>query len=294
MKIGSGFAACNVFLCLLLFMSTYRSGARETTDILSQSEELIGHNHDAHHHVHAHQSSHMDHMDPSSMVFFTMKDLKKAITMPIYFRVNELSNVFPHLLPREEADSIPFSMEELAFLLRHFSFSKDSTQARAMEHTLKQCENQPIEGEIKLCPTSLESMLDFARSAFSSGTEFKFVNTRRLTKSTTEFQNYTILEVPDQIFAPKMVACHTMPYPYAVFYCHSQETENKVFRVSLVGDNGDRVEAIAVCHMDTSKWSRDHASFRVLGIEPGSSHVCHFFQPDNLIFVPVSSSISNI
>ncbi|KAJ0077131.1 hypothetical protein Patl1_36379 [Pistacia atlantica] len=242
--------------------SAYRSGAREMTDILSQSEELIGHNHDAHHHVHAHQSSHMGHMDPSSMVFFTMKDLKKGNTMLIYFRVNELSNVFPHLLPREEADSIPFSLEELAFLLKHFSFSKDSTQARAMEHTLKQCENQPIEGEIKLCPTSLESMLDFAPRA--------------------------------SIFAPKMVACHTMPYPYAVFYCHTQETESKVFRVSLVGDNGDRVEAIAVCHMDTSKWSRDHASFRVLGIEPGSSHVCHFFQPDNLIFVPVSSSISNI
>ncbi|KAJ0077398.1 hypothetical protein Patl1_36383 [Pistacia atlantica] len=265
MKMGSGFAAWNVFLCLLLFMSAYRSGAREMTDILSQSEELIGHNHDAHHHVHAHQSTHMDHMDPSSMVFFTMKDLKKGNIMPIYFRVNELSDVFPH-----------------------------STQARAMEHTLKQCENHPIEGEIKLCPTSLESMLDFARSAFSLGTEFKFVNTRRLTKSTTEFQNYTILEVPDQIFAPKMVACHTMPYPYAVFYCHSQEIENKAFRVSLVGDNGDRVEAIAVCHMDTSKWSRDHALFRVLGIEPGSSHFCHFFQPDNLIFVPVSSSTSNI
>ncbi|KAJ0010663.1 hypothetical protein Pint_34623 [Pistacia integerrima] len=140
MKMGSGFAAWNVFLCLLLFMCAYRSGAKEMADILSQSEELIGHHHDAHHHVLHHERS------------------------------------------------------------------------QKREH----------------------------------------------------------------------------------FSCHSQETENKVFRVSLVGNNGDRVEAIAVCHMDTSKWSRDHASFRVLGIEPGSSHVCHFFQPDNLIFVPVSSSISNI
>lgn len=265
------------------------------TDILSESEELIGQDHDAHHHVRlAHPSSHLDHMDPSSMVFFTMKDLKKGTTMPIYFRVNELSNVFPHLLPKEEAHSIPFSLEQLPFLLKHFSLSKDSAQARAMENTLEQCENQPIEGEIKLCPTSLRSLLDFARSAFTSGTKFKIVYTIRLNKSTTVFQNYTILEVPEKLFAPKMVACHSMPYPYAVFYCHSQETENKVYSVSLVGDNGDRVEAIAVCHMDTSKWSRDHASFRVLGIEPGSSHVCHFFQPDNLIFIPVSSSISNM
>lgn len=81
-----------------------------------------------------------------------------------------------------------------------------------------------------------------------------------------------------------------MPYPYAVFYCHSQLlSENKLFQVSLGGPDGERVEAVAVCHMDTSRWDRDHVSFTVLGIEPGSSPVCHFFPVDSIVWVPLQS-----
>ncbi|KAK9176997.1 hypothetical protein WN944_029016 [Citrus x changshan-huyou] len=181
--------------------------------------------------------SHMNHMDPSTMVFFTLKNLKIGETMPIYFRKRDPS-AYPQALPREEADSIPFSLKQLPYLLQFFSFSDDSPLAKAMEGTLNHCEVPPIEGETKICATSLESMLDFVHGTFGLETKFR----------------------------PK--------------------TENKLFGVSLGGDNGDRVEAVAVCHMDTSHWSRDHASFRVLGIEPGSSHVCHFFQADNIVYIP--------
>ncbi|KNA03061.1 hypothetical protein SOVF_212750, partial [Spinacia oleracea] len=51
-------------------------------------------------------------------------------------------------------------------------------------------------------------------------------------------------------------------------------------------NNNNIVEAVAVCHMDTSQWSPNHASFRVLKIKPGSSPVCHFFPADNLVWVP--------
>ncbi|KAH9696081.1 BURP domain-containing protein USPL1 [Citrus sinensis] len=229
--------------------------------------------------------SHMNHMDPSTMVFFTLKDLKIGETMPIYFRKRDPS-AYPQALPREEADSIPFSLKQLPYLLQFFSFSDDSPLAKAMEGTLNHCEVPPIEGETKICATSLESMLDFVHGTFGLETKFQVLSTKFLAKSATIFQNYTILQVPKPMVAPKMVACHIMPYPYAIFYCHSQMTENKLFGVSLGGDNGDRVEAVAVCHMDTSHWSRDHASFRVLGIEPGSSHVCHFFQADNIVYIP--------
>ncbi|MCI83693.1 BURP domain-containing protein, partial [Trifolium medium] len=43
------------------------------------------------------------------------------------------------------------------------------------------------------------------------------------------------------------------------------------------GENGDMVEAMAVCHLDTSQWTPSHVSFQVLGVTPGSSSVCHFF-----------------
>ncbi|KAJ0077125.1 hypothetical protein Patl1_36376 [Pistacia atlantica] len=111
----------------------------------------------------------------------------------------------PPLLPREEADLIPFSSQELPQILDYFSFSHDSTQAKAIEDAVK-----------------------------------------------------------------------------------SQETETKIFSVPLGAEDGDRVEGVAACHMDTSHWSPDHISFRMLGIKPGSSHVCHLFATDNLVFVPKS------
>ncbi|KAK9287052.1 hypothetical protein L1049_015461 [Liquidambar formosana] len=114
-------------------------------------------------------------------------------------------------------------------------------------------------------------MLDLIRGIFSLETHFEVLTTTHLRKSPTLQYNYTILEVPKEVFAPKIVACHPMPYPYAVSYCHSQESGNKVFKTSLGGENGDEVEAFAVCHMDTSGWNPDHISFRLLGVKPGSS-----------------------
>ncbi|MFQ6648707.1 hypothetical protein Gotur_021737 [Gossypium turneri] len=229
--------------------------------------------------------SHMDHMDLSVMVFFTLKDLKVGNSMPIYFRKKD-SSKSPRFLPRQEADSIAFSLKELPNLLRLFSFSRDSPQAKAMEATLRECESQAIKGETKFCATSLESMLEFTSSIFGSNTRFKTLATEHLTKSSTLFQNYTVLTTPEEIPAPMMVACHTVPYPYAVLYCHSQVTENRVFKVSLDGENGDKVTAVAVCHKDTTQWNRNHVSFRVLGIEPGTPGVCHFFPADNFVLVP--------
>lgn len=241
--------------------------------------------------VHAHHSSHMDHMDTSSMIFFAVKDLKVGKKLPIYFPKRDPSTS-PHLLPREEADPIPFSSKQLPYLLEFFSFSSDSPQAKAMKDTLKECETKPLKGETKFCATSLESMLDFTRGIMGlEYSPFQVLSTSHLTKSTKLYQNYTFLKMPEEIPAPKMVACHTMPYPYTIFYCHSQHSENKVFKVTLGGENGDLVEAIAVCHMDTSQWSPDHVSFRVLGVQPGTSSVCHFFPADNFVWVPKPVSI---
>ncbi|KAF8032295.1 hypothetical protein BT93_D1268 [Corymbia citriodora subsp. variegata] len=235
-----------------------------------------------------HGMSHMDHlmMDPQSMIFFTLDDLRPGKTMPIYFPKRHPSSS-PHFLPRAEAESIPFSSRDLPHLLDLFSFSSGSPQAKAMEETLKHCEAGPIKGETKSCATSLESMLDFVRGILGGGSpRFRAISTSHLIESSTRFQNYTILEAPRGVPASKMVACHTLPYPYAIFYCHSQESENRVFEVVLGAENGDRVKAVAVCHMDTSQWNHDHPSFRVLGIEPGTTPVCHFFPADNLVWVP--------
>ncbi|KAG5547921.1 hypothetical protein RHGRI_013564 [Rhododendron griersonianum] len=224
-------------------------------------------------------------MDPSSLnVFFTMKDLKLGKRIPIYFSSKDLSTS-PRLLPREESNSIPFSLSQLPELLDFFSFPRQSPQAEAMEYTLSQCESDPLPGETKFCADSLESMLDSARGFFGAETEFHVLTTKYLSEHTALLQNYTVLEVPRAVETPKMVACHSMPYPYAVFYCHGQEGGRELFELSLGGDNGERVEAVGVCHADTSRWDPDHAAFRVLRTRPGESPVCHFFPADNVIWV---------
>lgn len=279
----------------IFLQCAYGSASRTMMNMQSMEfQSSTQHDMDDHHdHVHTlSSSSHMmNHMNPLEMIFFTTKDLFVGKTMPVYFRRKNPSTS-PHFLPRDEADSIPFSLSHLPNLLQFFSISPDSSQAKAMEDTLNHCETKPIEGEAKLCATSLESMLDFTRGVFGLDSPFRVVTTNYFGNSNVSFQNYTILEVPEEMLASKMVACHWLPYPYAVFYCHSQKSENKVYKVSLGGENGERVEAVAVCHMDTSQWNRDHASFRVLGIEPGTSPVCHFFPADNLVWVPAPAASS--
>ncbi|CDO97066.1 unnamed protein product [Coffea canephora] len=206
---------------------------------------------------HAHTSSHMmmNHMDLSTTVFFLLDDLKLGKTMPIYFPDRDLtSSSSPPLLSETEADDIPFSSQQLPNLLRLFSFSPGSPQAIAMEDTLRQCEIAPIKGDTKFCATSYESMINFAREILGSEANIQVLSTIHLTRSVAG-------------------------------------SESRVYEVSLYGENGERVEAIAVCHLDTSRWSPNHVSFRVLGIKPGTSPVCHFFPADNFVLVASTSSI---
>ncbi|XVF68137.1 hypothetical protein PTKIN_Ptkin10aG0179400 [Pterospermum kingtungense] len=228
----------------------------------------------------------MDHLGPSMNIFLKIDDIKAGKTISTYLPGKDLS-VSPHLLSRQETNSIPFSSAQLPHLLEFFSFSKDSPQAKAMDHTLKQCELAPPKGEIKFCATSLESMLDFARSVFGLDSKLKVLTTTFIDKPTVSFQNYTILSVPEQIPTSRIIACHTLPYPYAVFYCHSQKSETRLFEVSLRGENGDRVQALAACHMDTSQWDLDHVSFRLLNVKPRSTPVCHVFPHGHLVWVPL-------
>ena len=178
-------------------------------------------------------------------------------------------------------------------LLQLFSFSQGSPQAEVMEDSLQHCEFKPIEGETKICATSLESMLDFVTSVLGLESQIEVLTTTHLTsksKSNTLVQNYTVLAEPREISVTNLVVCHRLSYPYAVFNCHSTETKIRVFKILLAGDeDGANVYAVAVCHMDTTQWSRNYVAFRMLGTEPGIP-VCHFFQADHLVWISSPTS----
>lgn len=232
----------------------------------------------------------MTHMELSSNLFFHINELKLSQKIPLYFPIKDPSTV-PHMIPKEEADSIPFSLTQLPQILEFFKFPQDSIQSKAIKETLTHCEFPPIKGEKKFCATSLESMLENLGQIFGSGNNFKVLTTTQMRNWTPQLQNYTILEDPKEIYGTKMVGCHPVPYPYAVFYCHGQKRDTKLFMLSLEGDkDGVRLEAVGICHMDTSHWDPHHVSFRLLGIEPGTSPVCHVFPQDNLVWVSSPTS----
>ncbi|CAN0909905.1 BURP domain-containing protein BNM2C [Linum grandiflorum] len=229
--------------------------------------------------------------DQNLSIFFKPEQLKPGSTIPINFSKKHPSNT-PHFLSKQQSDSIPFASAHLPSLLQLFSFPVGSPQAGAVETTLSLCELEPMVGETKFCATSLESMLDSVRSSFGSGTKpLKPLTTNLMKKSdkpisSNSVQDYTVLKEPEEILTRKVMGCHTMPYPYLVYFCHSPGGETKVSKVLLGGGGGggEVVEAVAVCHMDTSKWDRDNPSFRVLGIEPGKGPVCHFLPEFDIVW----------
>ncbi|KAL3515187.1 hypothetical protein ACH5RR_022089 [Cinchona calisaya] len=289
---AAGLNSCIFFFLALIFLQCFcGSRAREIADRHGmQMQQTKDSNNYIQNQLNGMLGKHEK--DLAVNVFFNEEDLKLGNKIPIYFPIKGPS-AKPPLLSREQADSIPFSSSKLPYLLQLFSFSKDSPQANAMADTLSHCEFKPGKGEIKFCATSLESMLDSALNVFGSKTPFKVLTTNHLKDQTTSIlQNYTIQDEPKVISSSKMVACHTMSYPYAVYYCHSQESDTKLFKVLLLGENGNKVDAMAICHMDTSDWDPNHVAFCVLKSVPGrSSPVCHFFPADHLVWVASTSAL---
>jgi hypothetical protein len=227
--------------------------------------------------------------DPTMYMFFAIDKLKLGTKLPIYFDKNDLQKL-PPLLTRQEADVIPFTNSKLDFLLDHFSISKDSPQGKAMKETLARCNYKPMEGQLKFCGTSLESMLDLVKETIGSNADLKVMTTKvtvpKQNKISYALHNYTFVEAPKELVGIKMLGCHRMPYPYAVYYCHGHSSGSRVFEVKMVTDDGkQRVVGPAVCHMDTSMWNADHVAFKVLKVEPRSAPVCHFFPLDNIVWV---------
>ncbi|XLS49596.1 hypothetical protein HN51_010273 [Arachis hypogaea] len=229
-------------------------------------------------------SSSVDHTEAFKVGFFAMDDLYIGNIMALQFPVEE----FSHFLSKKEADSIPFSIPQLPSVLQLFSISEDSSQAKSMRGTIEQCEAGTITGETKICANSLESMLEFVHNIIGSEEKHNIHTTTP--SSGAPLQKYTILKISEDIYAPKWVACHPMPYPYGVYFCHYISTGTRVFKVLLDGENGDKVEALGVCHLDTSDWSPNHILFKQLGFMPGEAPVCHFFPVKHLMWVPQPST----
>lgn len=198
----------------------------------------------------------------------------------------------PQFLPKGKADLIPFSSQKLPSILEYFGFDPKSPQAKAMEYTLEMCK-MGTHREHSRCVTSLEAMLEFVRKTFNNSNSnsnsgdrvVRLLSTSPLPQTSKLLQNYTIMKEPKYIASTKMVSCHMLTYPYAVFKCHYQTSKDQLFAISLLGEDGAYVDAIANCHMNTSTWDPNYIAFRVLGFKPGASPICHFLPSNDLVWL---------
>ncbi|KAL1801851.1 hypothetical protein ACET3Z_030498 [Daucus carota] len=275
-----GFASYNFLICALLVLQCgYGISARMTIERRMYLEEEIDDD-----------LINITNPKPSYNVWFTPKDLYKGFTKPVYFEKEDPAKM-PYFLSKEEADAIPFAIPELDNILARFSISRNSPQGKAIAYTIYNCDLHPTSHMIASCVSSLESMLDLVQKSYGPNTNFDlYTSVIHHSENTPLLQNYTFLDTPYQIPTQKMIACHPMPYPYAIFYCHGHlDGSTKVYKIPLGGEYGDRVEAIAVCHADTSGWDKDHISFKMLHMKPGSGPVCHVIPQNNFVWIPTNS-----
>ncbi|XP_022937410.1 BURP domain protein RD22 [Cucurbita moschata] len=221
------------------------------------------------------------HDDPNTALFFLENQLRPGSKLTLHFP-KPTSPATSTFLPREVAKTVPFSSQKLPQILDRFSVKPTSFSAQLIRNAVEECEAPGIAGEDKYCATSLESMVDFSTSKL--GKEVALVSTE--VEKETGLQQFTVANLAKKSppATTTAVVCHKLSYPYAVFYCHSTQ-HTRVYKVGLVGADGTKADAVAVCHTDTSAWNPKHLAFQVLKIKPGTVPVCHFLPQDHLVWV---------
>ncbi|RDX66213.1 BURP domain protein RD22, partial [Mucuna pruriens] len=218
-----------------------------------------------------------DEAPKNEALFFLEKDLRPGTKLDLHFTRSSNEATF---LPRQVADSIPFSSNKLDHVFTKFSIKPGSEESRMVMSTINECEEAGIKGEEKYCATSLESMIDFITSKIGKSVEALSTEVEK----ETGLQKHSVTPGVKKFAGDKAVVCHKQNYPYAVFYCHKIGTA-RAYSVPLVAANGVRVKAVAVCHTDTSQWNPKHLAFYVLKVKPGTVPICHFLREDNVVWV---------
>ncbi|KAI0524347.1 hypothetical protein KFK09_003714 [Dendrobium nobile] len=202
------------------------------------------------------------HDDLIAQLFFLKDSLKVGTKMTLELSKSISMQPF---LSVEMAKATPFSSTKLTEILGLFNITRGSLEAKAIQQTLEECEEKPIEGEIKRCVTSLEAMADFIKAEIGN----RDVNVIETTVKGGE--------------AKALVSCHPESYPKAVYYCH-KITNVEAYKVHLLGSNGVVVDTAAICHIDTSAWAPHYLGFKILKVKPGTEPICHFLPRGHLIF----------
>jgi hypothetical protein len=241
-------------------------------------------------HVH-HESEHVhDFMLPS---YFLKSDLVKGsiIDLGVNF-VHDTANPKGDFLPETVADTLPaLKASNLPKLLQAFNISEGTETATDVERAIFYCEgiaNLPAEEKDASCPTSEKAMAEFVSSQLGENVKL-FHTTVVPAKALTVGANLTIVEYNARSADTEdnAVVCHNLPFPSQVYYCH-KVSKTQVSQAILEAPEGLRINAVTLCHLDTSWWSVNHLAFKTLNV-PRGTEVCHWAFVSTLVWVPRSN-----
>ncbi|KAI3967537.1 hypothetical protein MKW92_009237, partial [Papaver armeniacum] len=222
---------------------------------------------------------------PGASRFFLEKDLHPGAKMNLHFVVSTASGTT--FLPQKLAKVTPFSSSKLPEILNQFNINPKSQKAESISQIIMVCEKPAMENEEKYCATSLESLVKYGTSKFGKNVNVftTVIGGDKGKRTRTGKQQYVVGSGVRKIVSDNLVVCHSLPYPYAVFFCHATSAHTaQASVVPLVGADGTKIKATAVCHKDTSKWDPDHVAFQVLKVTPGTVPVCHFLTEDTIVW----------
>lgn len=183
----------------------------------------------------------------------------------------------------------------LPYFREMFNIPSTSTMAQTMAETAEVCGGytELAPGEIVACITSLEALVDFAKSILMQPSRGNgqiqvltsmSLDIKRDHSIKNEYFRVVTIRLKSNATS-KYVSCHSLVFPFQAQFCH-YFPNTRVYEVVLQSTTRRDVliTNIAICHLDTSKWSPDHVSFRVLGSKPGEYSLCHWSASSNFAF----------
>eukprot|EP01018_Ginkgo_biloba_P028287 Gb_00399 [translate_table: standard] len=211
--------------------------------------------------------------EPETHMFIAAKELKEGgvITLPdLHSPIN-----WKAFLPRDVAEMIPFSSATLPQVLAMFRIDRNSNMSHNMMSTLKTCESRLEEGEVRQCSTSIEGMVEFALGANRSHS-LELVS-HPSTVGSGKKARITKMVRREYVVSKPPVACHSLVFPYGVFYCHSFKGTNTIEMELQVLENDKHnankvINGTAVCHYFSNGM--------------GKEAVCHLIYGGTLLWLP--------
>lgn len=216
--------------------------------------------------------------------FFLEDNLVKGATMNL---AENLHDPIPRraFLPKEVADTLPpLTTSNLPKLMQTFNIGEKTKMATIMGTATFLCENPPLPGEERACPTSVEAMAEFVSSQL--GKEVKLLATKGAPEAAPAIKKpVTVVDFTKGSLdeGKKIVICHNLMFPSQLYYCH-HVTGTKMVQASLAAADGSTIHGVAICHLDTTMWSSEHPAFAALKI-PRGAEACHWTAQNDMIWV---------